>query len=430
MFFNHGCELLTGWKPEQVIGRACDFTSEPDETRVESLLGALCPPEEALLGTPTTKPVQLISPDRVAQTRMIHFLPLPIEDGSIRVLGILLPVQAPVRFSLQDESLQLHADLAAVKTQVRRSYDLQHWVATTSVMRRVSSQVAIAKGSTCPVFLTGDRGTGKHHVARLIHYQGVHRLRTFAPLDCAALPAEEVARVANRFFVAEEGDPKIPVVQPGTLFLQNVDRLPRDVQEFLATQLSQQPRSDGRRMMAASRLDLDAIGPDLLLTEFRELLEVFRIALPPLRVRLDEIGLLAQSILEGLNRGQARQRTGFSPDVLSAFRRYNWPGNVGELELVIRKACEVATGPLIEVGHLPFRFRTGTDAQRVPPAEALESVPLEAYLELVERQQIEAALLRAKGNKSIAAQSLKIPRAKLYRRMEALGLDAGDEPGE
>ncbi len=118
--------------------------------------------------------------------------------------------------------------------------------------------------------------------------------------------------------------------------------------------------------------------------------------------------------------------TGFTPEVLHEFRRYNWPGNIGELAEMIRAIREAAASPLVRLGDLPFRFRTGMDAQRIPPAEETQVVPLDELLERTEREQIEAALSRAGGNKSIAADLLRIPRAKLYRRMEAAGL--GGEP--
>jgi len=432
IFFNAGCEALTGWSAADVIGQTCAYASDADWTKVESLLGALCPPPAALAGEPVTAPLRLVDRHGTSHSRQGHFLPIPAggvagtEDEPPRVLGILLPVPAPIRFSAPAAAQELHAELAAVKQQLRRRYDLAGWVATTPASKRVVTQLTLARDSDCPVLLVGERGTGKEHAARIIHYQGPHRLKTFVPLDCRVLPAREVTQTVRRFFTAEEGDPQIPILQPGTLFLRNVDRLPRELQEFLAGEFEAGPRADGRRIMASLSRPRTEI-EELFVPEFWGLISALTIELPPLRLRAEEVGPQAQAFLEESNRGSDLQLGGFSNDVLHEFRRYNWPGNVGELAEVVRGCREAARGPTIAVSDLPFRFRTGMDAQRLHPARGGAIVPLDRFLEEAEAEQIRAALEEARGNKSIAAGLLQIPRAKLYRRMEALGL-ATDDP--
>ncbi len=432
IFFNSGCQQLTGWEAGDVIGRTCDFVSERDGdwTRVESLLATLAPPPGSgvpFAETPVTVPANFVDREGTTRPRLIHYLPIPVPEEPPRLLGIVLPIPAPVRFSPDDPVLQRHADLAAIKTSLRKRYDLAAWIAATAESRRVLSQLILARDSDCPVLLTGERGTGKEHAARTIHYQGPHRLKTFVPIDCETIPSRELGPVVRRFFTTEEGDPQIPIAQPGTLFLRNVDRLPRELQEFLAGQFAT-PRGDGRRIMASTRRPLsDWDVPPL--PEFASLLTTLVIPVVPLRSRGDDLPLLAQALLEEANRGATRQVAGFSNDVLLEFRRYNWPGNVGELAEVVRGCLEMAQGSVITPADLPFRFRTGMDAQKVPPPEGSDIVPLERYLEEAEREQIRAALERAQGNKSTAAALLQIPRAKLYRRMEALGLATNDPNG-
>ena len=427
IFFNSGCQQLTGWEAGDVIGRTCDFASERDGdwTRVESLLATLAPPPGSGAGapfsdTPVTAPANFVDREGTTRPRLIHYLPITVPEEPIRLLGIVLPIPAPVRFSTDDPVLKRHADLAAIKTSLRKRYDLAAWVAATAESRRVLSQLILARDSDCPVLLVGERGTGKEHAARTIHYQGPHRLKTFVPIDCESIPLRELSQVVRRFFTTEEGDPQIPIAQPGTLFLRNVDSLPREIQEFLVGQFAA-PRGDGRRIMASSRRPLaEADVP--LVAEFASLLSTLVIPVVPLRLRGDDLPLLAQAILEEANRGATRQVAGFTNEVLLEFRRYNWPGNVGELADVVRGCRETAQGSVITPADLPFRFRTGMDAQKVPPPEGSDIVPLERYLEEAEREQIRAALDRAQGNKSTAAALLQIPRAKLYRRIEALGI--------
>lgn len=428
IFFNAGCEALTGWNAADVIGQTCPYATEADWTRVESILGGLCPPPSAFAGEAVTAPLRLVDREGNAHARLGHFLPIPSgpENDPPRVLGILLPVRAPVRFSPPAGPTELHAELAALKQQLRRRYDLPAWIAATPASKRVAAQLVLARDSDTPVLLVGERGTGKEHAARIIHYQGPHRLKTFVPLDCRGLPTREVSQTVRRFFTTEEGDPQIPILQPGTLFFRNVDRLPRELQEFLVREFATGARPDGRRIMASLSRPV-AETEEQFTPEFWGLISALTIDLPPLRTRLDEQAPLAQSLLEESNRGSDLQLGGFANEVLHEFRRYNWPGNVGELAGVIRDCREIAKGPLIGLGDLPFRFRTGMDAQRLSPARGGAVVPLERFLEEAEAEQIRAALTEARGNKSIAAGLLQIPRAKLYRRMEALGL-ATDEP--
>lgn len=430
IFFNAGCQQLTGWEAGDVIGRSCDFVTERegDWTRVESILATLAPPPASpapFPETPVTVPANFVDRQGATRPRLIHFLPIAVPGEPPRLLGIVLPIPAPVRFSPGDPVLQRHADLAAVKTSLRRRYDMATWIAVTAESRRVLSQLILARDSDCAVLLTGARGTGKEHAARTIHYQGPHRLKTFVPIDCEALPPAELNQVVQRFFATEEGDPQIPIAQPGTLFLRSVDRLPREVQEFLVGQLAS-PRGDGRRIMASCRRS-SAAADSHLVPEFAAVLSTLVIPLPPLRARGDELPLLAQALLEESNRGSKRQIAGFANDVLHEFRRYNWPGNVGELADVVQGCLKTAQGSAVTLADLPFRFRTGMDAQKVPPPPGGDIAPLERSLEEAERGHIRAALERAQGNKSTAAALLQIPRARLYRRMEALGLATDDQ---
>ena len=99
-----------------------------------------------------------------------------------------------------------------------------------------------------------------------------------------------------------------------------------------------------------------------------------------------------------------------------------------KLFAVVREAHATSTGPLVSVRDLPFRFRAGQDAQSVSPLPVSQQVPLDELLLRVEKEQIEAALVRANGSKQLAADLLGIPRAKLYRRLEAHGLWKAGEP--
>ena len=149
------------------------------------------------------------------------------------------------------------------------------------------------------------------------------------------------------------------------------------------------------------------------------------IELPPLRRRGDDLLLLAQHFLEARNREAEAQVTGWDAEVAQQWLRYRWPGNLDELREVINEAHAASQDGLVHVAQLPFRFRAGVEAQRLTPSRR-QTRPLDELLERVEREELETALQEAGGQMTRAAELLKIPRARLYRRLEQLGLRTGE----
>ena len=183
--------------------------------------------------------------------------------------------------------------------------------------------------------------------------------------------------------------------------------------------------------MAASCGPLDpAVVSGDFLPELFFALTPITISVPLLRHRQDDLELLAQYFLEESNRGAATQITGFHDAVLEQFRRYNWPGNVGELRAVVIESRNACTGSVIESESLPFRFRTGAGGQSVGPVARSRLTPLDPLLLRVEKEQIELALAEARYNKAKAAELLGITRPRLYRRMEVLGIVDRDAPDD
>jgi len=299
-------------------------------------------------------------------------------------------------------------------------------------MLRVLNQISLACGSDVPLTLLGESGSGKEHIARHIHYQTGDEGRPFVPIDCRRLSARELKQILRRLF---EGDvptginPDDPFsasgLRPATVYLTRIDHLPRDLQEIVVQMFSRNSGEEvsGPRLMASSTVALDeAVRRETIRPDLYNLLTILTIPLPPLRRRQDDLQLLAQSLLEAGNQTEEKQVGGFAEDVWQQFREYNWPGNIDELSAVIREARAACTGPLIQQKDLPFRFRTGLDAQAVGPPVRPRIVPLEQLLARVEIEQIQYALEQSGGNKSQAAQLLGLTRPRLYRRMKTLGI--------
>ncbi len=428
VFFNSGCERLTGWFSDEVVGQACDYNSNADPATVESLANSLCPPPEVFDGQPARVPAYFAHRDGSTVARLLRFFPLKDDAGRVEsVLGLVTPIEQPAKLATESPARQLHAELAALRLSLRQKFGVNTIVCQSATMLRVLQQITLARSTTGAVHLQGERGTGKEHIARLIHYESERRGHSFVPLECAKLPALQLKQTLQRLLKSDRDDtPPSGSLQPGTLYLADVDHLPRDLQAIVVATFRPPGNTQNPvlRLMSSSTSDLrQAVDDDRLMHELFYLLTPLQIELPPLRHRADDLLPLAQSFLEQSNRGSEKQLAGFDDDVTARFQEYNWPGNVDELIAVVEEswaACDTST---IRISDLPFRFNMGFDAQAVGPVIRPKPRPLEPFLLEVEKQQIQAALQACRNNKTKAAKLLGITRPKLYRRMQVLGIE-------
>jgi len=421
LFFNHGCESVTGWAAADVIGRTCEYGCETDRARAESVTDMLCPPAEVFDGQCACVPVEVPHRDGASTQMTVHFFPMPAGDPPIvdHVLGALTHRRG-AECGPVSSIAAAHAALARARQELRQRYRIDAIVATGPAMRRVLAQTRFAAETTASVHLSGEAGVGKLHIARTIHGASPSAEQDFVPIDCRTLPAFETKRTIRQFQEAlvERASDR----PPATLFLRDVDALQRDAQELVLDGL----RSGMRLMSAATRPLADGVASEDVLPEFLFAATEVVIDVPPLRERREDLLLLAQHLLEECNRGQLQQVEGFSPDVAELLLGYGWPGNVAELAAVVREAHATATTSIITTEQLPFRFVTGLDAQATRPAQALEPIDLETELAKIEAEYIREALTAAKGNRAQAARLLNLTRPKLYRRMEQLGMAEGE----
>ncbi len=430
-FFNAGCQALTGWPAAEIIGRICEFVTEPAENSPESLAASLCPPAAAFAGKVSSLPAQIVRKDQGRESRTLNFIPLLDDEGTVvSILAVIASGDVAERIATVDPTEELHGELASLRLFLSRRFGTKSLICKSDAMLRVADQAAIARSTAFPVFIWGESGSGKEHLARSVHYESAARTRAFVPLDCQSLSPLELGQTLKRLlFPAEEDAFPTPfALQPGTLYLAHVEGLPRDAQTIVTDAFRKENgRTRELRLMASSALSPEVLErDDQLRPDFFHLLTPLCIGLPPLRERMGDLRFLAQYLLEELNRGESRQFNGFGDDVWEKFAEYNWPGNVGELLAVIREARAQCNEPLIRVKDLPFRFRTGLDAQSVGPPRRHPVAELEPFLEQTEREQIERALAQSRHNKTRAAKLLGMTRPRLYRRMVILGIP--DEP--
>lgn len=430
--FNGGCEHLTGWSAKEVVGEGCAYHSEGGRNSLEGITAGLCPPVEVFEGKELAVPVFLECRGGAPVAKLIRFQPLLDSKGKVTgVLGIIGGIDPPSPADLSSPMLRLHAELATVRNRLRKRFGDQTLVCQSPAMQRVLNQIGLAQKTTASLYLQGENGTGKEHVARVIHFGGTQQRHWFVPLDCQRMSAAEMTSILERLVEVHRrglgGDAR---PQPGTVYLGDVEELPRDLQEMLVKDLVTPSGGEGgglRLMGSGTRPIEEAIREGKLRGDLGGALSTLVIALPALRERSEDVKLLSQHFLEQHNRLGKKQQSGFAEGVLEEFLRYNWPGNLDELQSVIVEAAEKGEGE-VRSGDLPFRFRAGREAQEYPPPELPPATPLDATLEGIERELIQEALERNGYNKSKAAEMLQVNRARLYRRMEQLGI--ADREGE
>jgi transcriptional regulator with PAS, ATPase and Fis domain len=441
LFFNQGFERLTGWDAALVVGSLCEYTTEGDPQTVRALLGSLCPPPGVFEGKTMEAPVFLPRQSGQPIARQVRHQPLLDESGQVDcVLVLVMEMQTVPAITSTMPAQRLHAELTSLRAALRNRFGISTIIAHSEPMLRVAGQVRLAIRGRTALVLEGEPGTGKEHVARVIHHETARglpheselRAGTFVPLNCAKMLPIDLKRTLRRLFRSlladEEERASTPGGYPSTVYLENVESMPRDVQEFVVTTLGETEIDPEPRLMAGTTSHLESlVQTEAIREDFFYLISPLRISLPPLRKRPRDFELLAQAFLERLNVGAETQLEGFSEEAWKELREYNWPGNLDELASVIEEARAACQGVVIGKEDLPFRFRMGRDAQSVGPRVEPQARPLEPYLEQVEREQIELALELARFNKKKAADLLGLTRAKLYRRMEALGLEDRDE---
>ena len=294
--------------------------------------------------------------------------------------------------------------------------------------RQLYEYVGLVAPTPMSVLILGASGTGKEYVARRIHELSPRRNKPFFALDCGAIP-KEVA--ASEFFGYVKGtftgattDKTGAFVEAngGTLFLDEVGNLSYDVQVQLLRALQERkvrPLGGAHeidvdiRLVCATNGDLASLVAD---GQFREDLyhriNEFTIYMPELKDRGADIFLFADLFIKHANADLGRDVIGLDDKASERIASYAWPGNLRELNNVMRRATLLAKGKHIGLSDLERSMAPST------PTE-----PLALHDEQTEQQRIEAALRATGGNKSKAAQLLAVDRKTLYNKMKRYGMD-------
>ncbi|TVT83682.1 sigma-54 dependent transcriptional regulator [Pseudomonas sp. H3(2019)] len=304
-------------------------------------------------------------------------------------------------------------------------------------MRNLRKQIDKLARSQAPVYISGESGSGKELVARLIHEQGPRSSQPFVPVNCGAIPSElmESEFFGHRkgsFSGAIEDKPGLfQAANGGTLFLDEVADLPlamqvkllRAIQEKAVRSIGgQQEAIINVRILCATHRDLDA---EVAAGRFRQdlyyRLNVIELRVPPLRERRDDIELLASHVLKRLAAGSGLPAAHLHPQALDALKHYRFPGNVRELENMLERAYTLCENKQIEASDLRLTEGNCSADTGLPDLTKIDN--LEQYLENVERKLILQALEETRWNRTAAAQRLNLSFRSMRYRLKKLGLE-------
>jgi len=400
----------------QLLGQRCDYSSSELSDPYEIALATLATPPEVFSGSQATGIVCRPLEGGAVVRRRVRYSLLPQGDENW-VVGVVDPTDLGGDVGTDDEAPanELHRELMTLRTQIRRRYRADRLLGDSPTARRVREQVRIAIDSGARTMIVGPPGSGREHLARAIHGGAQESERQpLLPLTCSLLDSD-LLEAAVHAFVRQSAREDAPP----TVLLLEADQLTAESQEALARLLFGS-RRPVRTLTTARRSLLQLAAEGLLRTDLADWLSPLVIELPPLAARRQDIPVLAQLALEEFNATSEQQLSGFQPDALQALVAYGWPENFDELHAVLSEACRKSAGPLVALGDLSDVIRRA--AEPVRPARADEPIELDKFLADIEREVIVRALRRSKGNKAQAARMLGVPRVRLLRRIEQLGI--------
>ena len=411
-YFNRAAEKITGVPREDALGQYC----------FEVLRSNICE------STCTLR--QSFETDSQAIDQHVNIL---------RADGKQIPVSINTSL-LRDETdsvvggVETFRDLSRIeelRKEIRRTYTFEDIVSKNYHMLRIFDTLPNIAESESTVLLQGPSGSGKELFARALHHLS-HRSRgPFVAVNCGALPdtlleSELFGYVKGAFTDARKDKPgRFALAKGGTIFLDEVDCLAPAMQVKLLRVLQEReyeplgataPVKAGVRVIAATKEDLaELVQQGRFRDDLYFRLDVVKIELPPLEERRDDIPLLVEHFIDKFNRKMGRAIRHVANEVMVELMKFDYPGNIRQLENIIEHAFVMCRDEIIEMQHLPSEFLLA----KPKTTEFSHNQPL---LDSAERQAILEILEKNNWNKVATARELGLHRSTLWRKMKKYGL--------
>jgi len=381
---------------------------------------------------------------------------IPLKDGD-RIIG----AYGRVVFKTVEQLRELASKMNLLESKVKyyeeelthlrgARYTFASIVGAGAAITAAKEEAERASRTDSTVLLRGETGTGKELFAHAIHAAGPRRAGPFIKLNCAAVPAE---LLESELFGYEEGaftgarrggkPGKFELAAGGTLFLDEIGDMPLAMQAKLLRVLQEKEvdrlggtgsrRVDLRLIAATGRNLEEMVGQGTFRADLYYRVNVIPIRIPPLREHPEDLGAIAEAFLARLSSDIGEPKRRLSARLLDILRAYPWPGNVRELQNGLERAVAMSPREDLRPEHFPahlIRFEHGTRAERTPGAveacgqEASARAPgsLASVKAEAERSAILSALAAVGGNRTKAAELLRIHRVKLHEKIKRYGI--------
>ena len=387
---------------------------------------------------------------------------IPLKDGD-RVIG----AYGRVVFKTVEQLRELASKMNLLESKVKyyeeelthlrgARYTFASIVGAGAAITAAKEEAERASRTDSTVLLRGETGTGKELFAHAIHAAGPRRAGPFIKLNCAAVPAE---LLESELFGYEEGaftgarrggkPGKFELAAGGTLFLDEIGDMPLPMQAKLLRVLQEKEvdrlggtgsrRLDLRLIAATGRNLEEMVGQGTFRADLYYRVNVIPIRIPPLREHPEDLGAIAEAFLARLSADTGEPKRRLSAELLEILRAYPWPGNVRELQNGLERAVAMSPREVLRPEHFPahlLRFAHGARKEATPGAAeadgeersakapgSLASVKAEA-----ERSAILSALAAVGGNRTRAAELLRIHRVKLHEKIKRYGIAGPSGP--
>ncbi|MEQ9637099.1 MAG: sigma 54-interacting transcriptional regulator [Devosia marina] len=368
-------------------------------------------------------------------------LPLRNEEGEIQgAVGFVfyeeIDYLAPILDKFETMQRQLSRAQAALNRERQTKYSLSSFVGASEAVRDLKTVVrryALRDGAA---LILGETGTGKELLAHAIHQQSDRADGPFVAVNVAAIPEAlleaEFFGVAPGAFTGADRKPrkgKFELAHGGTLFLDEIGDMPAALQAKLLRALQEgefEPLGSNTvkkvdvRIIAATSQPLEQkIEDKSFRADLYYRIAVLAIHVPPLRERLDDIGLIAEALLETIPRPRDQRGWLITPEAIDQLTRYRWPGNVRELRNVLERAAAMAPSEMIDLALIAKALPREAAPMGAPPIAG----DLSARLADAERAAMLEALAAEDGSKSAAARRLGVSRSQFYEKLKRHGID-------
>ena len=361
---------------------------------------------------------------KAMQDGAYDFLTKPLNLAQLEVI---------VKRALEGRELKIkHTELLK---QVSTQKKTDMIIGKSAAMQKVMTLVKKVADARISVLITGETGVGKEVVANAIHNLSSRSDKAFIPVVCSSLSE---TLLESELFGHEKGaftnadsmhKGKFELAHGGTIFLDEIGEINQSVQVKLLRVLQErkfervggeEPIEVDVRVLAATNKNLEE---EVKAGRFREdlyfRLNGIHIEVPPLRERKDDLPLLLNSFLERYNEENGKHITGFDNQARNALYKYNWPGNIRELQHCVESSVVMAGGNEITLDDLPPSVSKASSTENI-------LIPLGIPLDEAEKIIIQENLAANKGNKSKTADVLGIGRKTLHRKLQEYGMDDGE----